>query len=167
MAENRLAAAIDRMRIARKYTESFLADLQPDDWFWQPSEGVTHIAWQAGHIAAAQYALCLLRVRGASEADERLISAADRKAFGRDSLPAPADQSPPVEHILAVLRGVHEQALQELAECDQQQLDVRLPAPHPMFDTKLGAVEWSSQHELVHAGQIAMLRRLMGKKPLR
>jgi hypothetical protein len=31
----------------------------------------------------------------------------------------------------------------------------------------LGAIEWASGHELVHAGQIALLRRLMGKQPLR
>ena len=32
---------------------------------------------------------------------------------------------------------------------------------------QLEAVSWASLHEMVHAGQIALLRRLMGKQPLR
>jgi uncharacterized damage-inducible protein DinB len=31
--------------------------------------------------------------------------------------------------------------------------------------TKLEALFWCSQHELIHAGQIALLRRLIGKEP--
>jgi hypothetical protein len=44
---------------------------------------------------------------------------------------------------------------------------VPLEQPRPLFKTKLGAIEWCAQHEFVHAGQIALLRRLMGKAPLR
>jgi len=47
------------------------------------------------------------------------------------------------------------------------ELDVPVEQPHPVFTTKLEAVEYAPQHELIHAGQIALLRRLMGKAPLR
>jgi hypothetical protein len=50
---------------------------------------------------------------------------------------------------------------------DDSELDNPTDPPHAVFKTKLGAIEFSPQHELVHAGQIAMLRRLMGKPPLR
>ena len=62
---------------------------------------------------------------------------------------------------------VHHQALAELPMVDDAELDNPTDPPHPVFKTKLGAIDFSSQHELVHAGQIAMLRRLMGKAPLR
>jgi uncharacterized damage-inducible protein DinB len=167
MNESRLSAALERIRIARMYTKMFLKDLQPDDWFWQPHEGVTHLAWQVGHLASAQYMLCLRRVRGESDGDEQLMSAEARKAFGRDSVPAPQEQTMPAPEILAALDRVFNQSVAELTEYDDQQLDVEVQPPHPLFKTKLGAVQWCSQHELVHAGQIALLRRLMGKAPLR
>ena len=43
---------------------SLLEGLSEHDWFRQPSEGVTHVAWQVGHLAAAQYSLGLVRLRG-------------------------------------------------------------------------------------------------------
>ena len=32
--------------------------------------------------------------------------------------------------------------------------------------TKLQVLHWCANHELVHAGQIALLRRLFGQKPI-
>ena len=34
-------------------------------------------------------------------------------------------------------------------------------------ETKLGALFFCSVHEMMHAGQIGLLRRLLGKSPLR
>jgi long-subunit fatty acid transport protein len=47
------------------------------------------------------------------------------------------------------------------------ELDMPVERPHPVFKTKLAAVEYCEPHEMVHAGQIALLRRLMGKPPIR
>src|SRR6476619_1645740 len=116
-------SALERIRWSRKFTEQFLPDLTPAEWFWSPEQYSTHVAWQVGHLAVAQYNLCLRRVRGRMAADEALIS----EPFIDADLGAPRE------------------------------------TPHPRCATKSGAVEVCSQHELVHAGQIAMLRRLMGK----
>ena len=53
------------------------------------------------------------------------------------------------------------------AMVDNAELDWPAEPPHPRFKTKLGAIEYSPFHEYVHAGQIAMLRRLMGKPAVR
>jgi hypothetical protein len=57
--------------------------------------------------------------------------------------------------------------LSELTGRSDAELDEALAEPHPRFKTKLAAIEYSPHHEAVHAGQIALLRRLMGKQPLR
>jgi uncharacterized damage-inducible protein DinB len=36
-----------------------------------------------------------------------------------------------------------------------------------MFETKREAIRWSIQHEFLHAGQIGLLRRLLGAAPLK
>jgi len=164
----RLEAAIDRLRRARVFTRQFLPDLTPDEWFWSPPQFTTHVAWQVGHLAVAQYNLCLRRIRGRTADDQSLMSDAFIDAFKLGSQPVVgARQNVSLEEIQRVFDAVHHQALQELPLVDNAELDNPVEQPHPVFKTKLGAIEWSSQHELVHAGQIAMLRRLMGKAPLR
>lgn len=164
----RLEAAIDRLRRARVFTRQFLPDLTPDEWFWSPPQFTTHVAWQVGHLAVAQYNLCLRRIRGRTADDQSLMSDAFIDAFKLGSQPVVGvKQNVSLEETQRVFDAVHHQALQELPLVDNAELDNPVEQPHPVFKTKLGAIEWSSQHELVHAGQIAMLRRLMGKAPLR
>jgi hypothetical protein len=72
---------------ARKSTHYLLDGTSPADWFWMPREGVSHIAWQVGHLAFAQYGLALERVRGSRPDDEGLLPTAFREKFGRGSTP--------------------------------------------------------------------------------
>jgi hypothetical protein len=161
-------SALERIRWSRKFTQQFLPDLSPAEWFWSPPQYATHVAWQVGHLAVAQYNLCLRRVRGRTAADEALVSEPFIEAFRFGSKPMCDEaQCPPLGEIKRVFDAVHEQSLSELEKTSDAELDAPLADPHPRFATKLGAVEFCSQHELVHAGQIAMLRRLMGKPPLR
>jgi hypothetical protein len=77
----------------RHYTTALINTIDPADWFRMPAGGVTHVAWQVGHIAMAQYRLCLERVRGVRPEDEALISSEFLKQFGRDSVPDPITAS--------------------------------------------------------------------------
>ena len=163
-----LSAAVERIRFARGLTKTYLDDLAVEDWFWMPSEGVTHIAWQVAHLAFAQYALLLRRIRGERPEDAQIISADFIERFGRGSTPvAGTENNPTVEEILRTFDRVHTQAVEELSQYSDEQLDVPSEPAHPAFTTNLGAVGFASQHELLHAGQIVLLRRLMGKKPKR
>jgi hypothetical protein len=167
-SSSRLELTIDRIRGSRVFTKQFLKDLTDADWFWSPPQYTTHLAWQVGHIAVAQYSLCLRRVRGRTAADESLISDAFLEAFKLGSKPlAEKEKNPPLDEIRRVFDAVHEQSVDELAGRTEAELDEPLAEPHPRFKTKFGAVEFSPLHEMVHAGQIAVLRRLMGKPPLR
>lgn len=164
----RLELVRERIGAARKYTESLLDEIEPSDWFRQPSEGVTHLAWQVGHLAIAQYRLALQRIRGARPEDAELIPEEYLSLFGKGSVPvADAERYPSPEEIRRVFDGVHRQVLRELAELPEEVIDEATDAPHPMFNTKLGALQWSAEHEFLHAGQIGLLRRLFGSEPLR
>ena len=52
-----------QIEFARKYTLELLADVADDQWFAIPSGAASHIGWQVGHLAMAQYGLTLLRIR--------------------------------------------------------------------------------------------------------
>jgi hypothetical protein len=160
--------AIVRIRDSRLFTKQFLKDITDAEWYWSPPQFTTHVAWQVGHIAVSQYNLCLRRVRGRTTADELLISDAYIDAFKLGSKPiAELEKNLPLDEVRRVFEAVHEQCIQELGGRSETELDEPVEQPHPRFNTKLAAVEFCPQHELVHAGQIAMLRRLMGKPSLR
>lgn len=145
-----------------------LDGLADEDWFWMPDSGTSHIAWQVGHVAMAQYGLTLFRQRGRAEVDTRLMSGKFRKRFMKGTKPSndPTDHPQPKE-ILEVLDRVHQQMLVEIQTFNEEQLDEPMDEPFSGFPTKYGSLLFCASHEMLHAGQIGMLRRLMGKDPIR
>ena len=164
----RLKSALDQIRAARKYTTDLLNNLNSDEWFRQPSEGVTHIGWQVGHLAVANYHLALVRIRGKQPEDHATIPDNYFALFGKGSTPEPnAAGYPTPKEIRNVYDRMHNKIIEELSSLADETLDDPVETPHPMFDTKFGALVWCAQHEFLHAGQIGMLRRLFGNDPLR
>ena len=161
---SRIRDALDRIVFARAYTRGLLDTIPESDWFRMPAGGVTHVAWQVGHLAMAQYLLCLSRVRGPRPDDEQLIPAAFVNTFRRDSVPDPDPAKfPPVAEIRATFDRVHDRVLADLADFPDAELDAPLPIPHRLCQTKIEVVRWCSAHEMLHAGQIGLLRRLFGQ----
>ena len=168
MPKTRINVAIKSLEFARGYTNQFLDDLTPEQWYWRPREGVTHIAWQVGHLAMAEYALTMIRIRGKLPEDSELMSNAFFRTFQKGTTPSESTQEmPSPESIREVFDRIHTQAIIELAGYTDKELDVKLPEPHAVFDTKLGSIFFCSSHEMLHAGQIGLLRRLMGKSTMR
>jgi hypothetical protein len=165
MSASRLDLAIEQMTFARNYTNWLLDHTDPAEWFKQPA-GVTHIAWQVGHLAFGEYRLALERIRGVRPEDAALISDDFMSHFSRDSVPAEPAQYPSPAEIRAVFDRVHEQTLRELRDLDERELDAPVLKPHRLVKTKLWSLLWCAQHEAVHAGQIGLLRRQLGHAPL-
>lgn len=163
----RLQTALTNIAFARSYTLRFLNALPTADWFRMPPGGVTHVAWQVGHLAFAEYRLALLRIRGPEPDDANLIAEPFLKIFGRDSV-AGADPAayPSPDKIRAVFDRVHDRVLAELASVPDATLDEAPVTPHELCKTKLECLHWCSHHEAVHAGQVGLIRRLLGYPPI-
>ena len=162
----RLEQAIHQLNLARTYTLGLLADIPEKDWFWMPASGVTHIAWQVGHLAASQYHLTLARLRGVQPADQALFPADNFvELFGRASTPLPDREKYPTPTVLlSTLKTITAQGMKVVSSLTEEALDqpTEVPKPHRIMTTKLSALWWCSQHEFLHAGQIGLLRRLLG-----
>jgi len=130
--------------------------------------GPTNIAWQVAHIAVAQYGLCLFRIRGRAEADTELMPGPFRKMYGRGSVPSsdPAANAP-----IAVIRrtfdAVYEQAMKELPATDPATLAEPMDRPYAVYPNRLGCLLMAPVHEAIHAGQLGLIRRALGRDPLR
>lgn len=158
---------IDRLQAARRWTGNLLADIEEAHWFKPPAPGVGHVAWQVGHLAASQ--VVLVHVRCFDKAYTDHLSAGFRDTFGRGSKPV-ADPAayPPISEIRATFDRIHRESIELISRMNPGELDSPTAGePHPMFNTKASAIGMAALHESFHAGQIALIRRLAGKAPLR
>jgi hypothetical protein len=163
-----LAAALAQIEFARSYVLSTLDGIDEADWFAMPPGCPTHMAWQVGHLAMAEYGLCLFRQRGRQTIDLELMSSNFRKLFSRGTVPeADASKYPPAAEIRATLDRVHAQLLKEAPSFTPEQLKEPVEPPFAVEATKLGSLLFCSHHEMLHAGQLGLVRRLLGKGPLR
>jgi hypothetical protein len=164
---NRLQLAVEQIVSARGYTANLLAAIDPADWFTMPAGCPTHVAWQVGHLAMAQYKLGMERIRGKRPVDADLIPDTVLRAFARLSAPS-ADKSlyPSAVELLFVFEHVHRQLIAELRQLDEASLDQPIEPPHPIARTRFESLMWCAQHEMLHAGQIGLVRRMLGGEPL-
>jgi hypothetical protein len=164
---NEIDLLASQLRSVRRYTEGLLETIDESDWFRMPAGGVTHIAWQVGHLAYAEYRLALELIRGVTGGDAELIPEPFRRRFGRESTPDPdPSHSPAPAEIRDVFDRVHRQALAELAGLSDADLDVPPTTPHRLARDRREVLLWCGQHEMLHAGQIGLLRRLLGQPPV-
>lgn len=160
-----LAAAVRQIEFARWYTVRLLDHTPEADWFTVPPAGVSHIGWQVGHLAMAEYRLCLERVRGPRPEDEAFMPAAFLARFVRESVPSTTDNPSPAE-LRSTLDNVHRQVLAELPALAELDLSAPPVVSHSIAATKRDLFWWCGQHEMLHAGQIGLLRRQLGHKPV-
>src|SRR5207244_2604593 len=106
------------------YTLGLLEHTPMIDWFRQPPGGVTHIAWQIGHLTYAQYRLTLERIRGPQPQDAGMVPDSYASLFGLDSKPeADPGRYPTFDYLRATFDRVHEHVLVELEQLNHATLD--------------------------------------------
>lgn len=159
-----LELAIRQIAFARSYTLSLLEDIDDSLWFTMPEGTSTHVGWQVAHLAMAQYGLCLFRQRGRAEVDRDLLPRGFVQKYGRGSTPVPEGNLNPAQ-IRETLKRVDQQAAREMVEFSEAGLNEPIDMPYAVYPTKLGALIFCSHHEMLHAGQIGFMRRLLGKNP--
>ena len=153
----------------RDWTLKLLADLSGDDWAFQPGTGLAHPLWLCGHLAVAQHLLIHMRCLD----DAGVIDGAFAEHFpiGVKAASAAEHDYPAPERILAVMAETHSKTLAAVRGMSGGLLAE--PAfgkdgtVHPHYTDKLGAVSHCGRHEAFHAGQLATIRRLLGKPFLR
>lgn len=157
-----------QIEFARQYTQVLLDTIPDDRWTEMPGGAKTHVAWQAAHLAVSQYALCIFRQRGPEPEDRDFLPGDWLKRFGKGSTPdADPEANPLPEEIRQVMHTVQETALRELAAYPPEHFEEDAPEPFAVYSTRLGALLFCPQHEMMHAGQIGLLRRLLNLEPLR
>jgi hypothetical protein len=154
----------------RDWTIKLIADLKGDDWTFQPAPGLGHPLWHCGHLACSQSLLVYVRCLGKPALVD--TSFAGHFPMGGAVKSAGEYDYPSVESVMATMKTVHAETLTAVrAMSDALLAEPAFGAdgksPHPHYRDKAGAVAHCNRHEAFHAGQIALIRRLLGKSFLR
>lgn len=168
MSDPLVEVARKQIEFARNYTLSLLDDINDEDWFRMPAGCVSHVAWQVGHLSMAQYMLTLFRLRGKLPEDEELIPKVMLKKFIKGSTPDPDPANhPPIAEIRGAFERVYDQLITELPNYGDDDLQQSVVEPYVAYQNKLGSLFFCASHEMLHAGQIGLIRRLLGKERIR
>lgn len=157
-----------QMKWMRDYTLQLIDSIPEELWLVQPEGLNTHVAWQVGHLAVAEYGLMLFRQRGRNPGDMQLLPGWLRKKYGRGSVPAEVDEKTATpQELRQRLDAIHAQTLAEVPDLAAETLAEPTDMPYTAYPMKIGALLFCPLHESLHAGQIGLLRRAHGLEPLR
>jgi hypothetical protein len=153
-----------QLKQSGEFREKLLAPFKtPEDWTRQIAPGTNHALWFAGHMATADnFFVGMLDPSKARDLSDW------GKHFGMNSQPTPdADDYPPVAEVLDTMRERRGVLLEILSKMSDADLAKKTPDGTPDFVPDVGSIfEAACWHEGMHSGQITMIRRAMGIKPV-
>jgi len=160
--------AIGALENANGLVTAAVEGLTDEEMLFQPKEGLNHATWLLGHAIDSENGLILSLCKG-----ENLLPKGWHEKYGIGSKPsANAGDYPSKDEMLALLEKVHAAALAYVKGLSPEDFDARPqgldrmpPSAQELFATLGKCIFGHCTHAAGHAGQIAMLRRLLGKKP--
>lgn len=157
------AVCNELLSTSRFVLKSYLSDFADSDLTVRPVEGAHHAAWQLGHLIFSEARM----VNGVRKGAGLTLPLGFDQLHGKET---PIDLQEGFSslreyvHLLEQQRAMTHELLSSL---DGAALD--LPAPEFMraYAPKVASVFLAiANHELLHAGQIAVIRRKLGKPVL-
>jgi hypothetical protein len=158
----------DTLRAISNETRSYLKRLAGDFTEIEASQPVgdsrapNPLVWQLGHLACTEAAV--VELFGAGPVPGPLVPDSLRAVCATGSpAPTPETPYPPLADLWALLDRTHERLLGLLDAATPAELDRPPRVPHPYFHALGQAIYEVALNENYHIGQIAALRKLLGK----
>ena len=146
--------------LSQSITKAYVSDVTQEEMLVRAVPGSNHIAWQLGHLIASERSL--LEAIGADVPD---LPAGFAEAHGKENIDSDdASQFHSKETYFELMEQMHKAAQAAIDKTDEAAMDA--PAPESMrsfFPTVGSILLMTGTHEMMHAGQIAAIRRKLGK----
>src|SRR5437762_1298471 len=158
-ANDVIAAALSNSQaLLQRYTN----DLKPDEYLHRTAPAANCAAWTIGHL--------LLTDRKTLEkfgvTDLPALPEGFEKRFSRDEGCPQAGDFGDVSGLLQLFNQHRQRLIDAVKRATPEQLNKPLEKPHPMFSTPGELALFMSSHTAMHAGQITIIRRSLGRPPL-
>jgi hypothetical protein len=141
--------------------DRYLSDLSDADLLVRPVPGANHVAWQLGHLIASEIML-LSTVPGGSQLE---LPPGFVERHGKET----AGMDPPKGFLtkaeyLSIFKKVREQTFAKLDTLPEADLDKPNTGRMAQFAPTIGHLFLlAAHHQMMHGGQIPVLRRKLGK----
>jgi hypothetical protein len=160
---------VDAIRTALQSTQHlltwFLEDLGDADLLVRPVAGANHIAWQVGHLIAAERNMVRQQLPGAAY-PELPAGFAEQHSAPMAAQDPPAGFATKARYV-ELFNQVRQATIAELGKLADADLDRPATGRMASFAPTLGAVFLlAANHSLMHAGQFSVVRRKLGKPVL-
>lgn len=143
---------------------AYLADLTDADLLVRPVAGANHIAWQLGHLLAAENSMISAIVPGSMPALPAGFAEKYKSDTAKDDA---AGAFLKKDEYLALYRQQREATLKALNTLSDADLDKPVPDAFKGYTSNWGDLfVLQGIHWTMHAGQWALTRRKLGKPPL-
>jgi uncharacterized damage-inducible protein DinB len=142
--------------------QRYTADLTPQEYLHRPAEKANCAAWTIGHLALSDRNL--LKRFGVT--DLPALPDGFEKRFSRDAGCPQADDFGDVSNLMNVFNEHRALLIETVRRATPEQLNAKLDKPFPMFSTLGEMVNFMSAHTAMHAGQVTIIRRSLGRPPL-
>jgi len=139
----------------------YTADLTGDEYLHRPAEKANCVAWTIGHLVLSERrALALLGGEPIT-----LPEGFDKK-FSRDEGCPQAGEFGDVSILLPLFNQQRDRLIDAVKRATPEQLNKPLEKPHPMFADAGSLALFMATHATMHAGQVTIIRRSLGRPPL-
>jgi DinB superfamily len=151
------------LTVSKNLLVRYVQDLSAEEYLHRPVPTANCVAWLLGHLT-------LTDRRGMSTTfgEENLPALPEGfdKKFSRSAGCPQAGEFGDVTNLLPLFLIHRDLLIDKVRVASPEELSADLEKPHPMFSTPGEMLSFISIHSAMHAGQITMIRRSLGRPPL-
>jgi hypothetical protein len=152
------------LRSTQEMVQKYLADLSDDDLLVRPVPAANHIAWQIGHLIAAEAWMGGL-IPGAKYPE--LPAAIQAQGDGKSANVTPPGGFPKKAEYLDWFNKVRKATIELVDRLSESDMDKASPPECAQWAPTVGhLLVLTSTHTMMHAGQFTVVRRALNKPVL-
>ena len=156
-------AVVNALQVAQRLLNRYCEDLKPDEWLHRPCAGGNTAAWIVGHLVLTER-LALGRV-GVTELPT--LPDGFEQRFARDEAAPRAAEYGDVTLLLPLFNRHRQLLIDAVQRAAPEVLEKLLDKPHPLYGSHVWqSVAFMAAHVSMHAGQITIIRRSLGRPPI-
>lgn len=149
------------LEASRRMLHMFVDDLTPPERLHRACAGANCIDWTVGHLILTER-LFHQRIGATSPS----IPEGFDKLYARDDVAPKQLDYGDTSGLMALFDDQRNATIERVRRMSPAELSRPLEKPHPRFSTLGDAIAFCSLHVAMHAGQMSLIRRTLGKPPV-
>jgi hypothetical protein len=153
------------LTVSRDMLVRYVQDLTPQEYVHRPTPRANCVAWLLGHLTLTERGV-LKSVFAADPDALPPLPDGYEKRFSRDDGCPQAEEFGDVSNLLPLFVSHRDLLIERVRSASPEDLSRPREKPRPMFSTVGEFANFLGAHSAMHAGQITIIRRSLGKPPL-